>query len=135
MTTTREKLIDWLADLPDDTEIGIEDIYLVAIIGSKSQSFLVGDLTDESVQRNLEWFVGLRKQMMARAVEIHEAFAGIDTAEGVIVATLEGYICGVPELFTNDVNEAFTFKDRKQAEDFVAEFAEGLHNPQVLDYP
>ena len=30
MATTREKLIDWLADLPDETEIGIEDIYLVA---------------------------------------------------------------------------------------------------------
>lgn len=32
MATTREKLIDWLADLPDNTEIGIEDIYLVAMV-------------------------------------------------------------------------------------------------------
>jgi hypothetical protein len=135
MPTTREKLIDWLADLPDNTEIGIEDIYLVAIIGSKSQSFEVGDLSDESVQRNLEWFMGLRKEMMARMVEIHEEFAGVDTAEGVIVATLEGYISGVPEFFTKDVMEAFCFKDRKQAEDFIAEFADALHNPQVLDHP
>jgi hypothetical protein len=135
MPSTREKLIDWLADLPDDIEIGIEDIYLVAIIGTKTQDFEVGDLSDDSVQRNLEWFMGLRKEMMARMVEIHEAFAGMDTTGGVIIATLEGYISGVPEFFDNDVNEAFTFKDRKQAEDFIAEFADALHNPQVLDHP
>jgi hypothetical protein len=135
MATTREKLIDWLADLPDDTEVGIEDIYLVAMIDTKTQSFMVGDLSDESVQANIDWFIGLRKDMMARMVEIHEAFAGIDTTEGVIVATLEGYISGVPEFFTNDVNEAFTFKDRNQAEGFITEFADALHNPQVLDCP
>ena len=31
MATTREKLIDWLADLPDNTEIGIEDLELIVI--------------------------------------------------------------------------------------------------------
>ena len=70
MPTTREKLIDWLADLPDNTEIGIEDIYLVAMIGTKTQSFEVGDLSDESVQDHLKWFMGLRKEMMERMVEI-----------------------------------------------------------------
>jgi hypothetical protein len=121
--------------LPDNTEIGIEDIYLVAVTGTKTQDFMVGDLSDDSVQRNLEWFIGLRKEMTARMVEIHEEYAGQDTDEGVIVATLEGYICGVPEFFTHDVHEAFCFKDRKQAEDFVTEFADALHNPQVLDHP
>ena len=135
MATTREKLIDWLADLPDDTEIGIEDIYLVAMVGNRAQDFLVGDLSDESVQANIDWFSGLRKEMMGRMVEIHEAGAGIDTTEGVMIVTLEGYISGVPEFFTNDVYEAFTFKDRAQAEDFITEFADALHNPQVLDCP
>ena len=46
MASTREKLIDWLADLPDDTEIGIEDIYLVAMVGNRAQDFMVGDLSD-----------------------------------------------------------------------------------------
>ena len=48
MATTREKLIDWLADLPDNAEIGIEDIYLMAMVGSRAQSFMVGDLSDET---------------------------------------------------------------------------------------
>ena len=135
MATTREKLIDWLADLPDDTEIGIEDIYLVAMIGTTTQSFEVGDLSDESVQDHLEWFMGLRKEMMERMVEIHEEGAGLDTREGVMIVTLEGYISGVPEFFTNDVIEAFCFKDNTQANDFITAFADALHNPQVLDHP
>jgi hypothetical protein len=73
--------------------------------------------------------------MMERMVAIHKAGAGIGTTEGVMVVTFEGYIRGVPEFFTNDATEAFRFKDRKQAEDFIAEFADALHNPQVLDYP
>ena len=135
MASTREKLIDWLADLPDDTEIGIEDIYLVAMVGKRSQDFLVGDLSDESIDIDLATFMGRRRDMMERMVEIHKAGAGIGTTEGVMVVTFEGYVCGVPELFTNDVTEAFRFKDRKQAEDFITEFADALHNPQVLDYP
>ena len=70
-----------------------------------------------------------------RMVEIHKAGAGIGTTEGVMVVTFEGYIRGVPEFFTTDETEAFRFKDRKQAEDFITEFADALHNPQVLDHP
>ena len=79
--------------------------------------------------------MGLRKEMMERMVEIHEKGAGLDTSEGVMIVTLEGYISGVPEFFVKDVHEAFTFKDRAQAEDFINEFADALHNPQVLDHP
>ena len=113
MATTREKLIDWLADLPDNTEIGIEDIYLVAMIGNRAQDFLVGDLSDESIDIDLATFSGRRRDMMERMVEIHKAGAGIGTTEGVMVVTFEGYIRGVPEFFTNDATEAFRFKDRK----------------------
>ncbi|HEX7774419.1 MAG TPA: hypothetical protein VF435_18490, partial [Pyrinomonadaceae bacterium] len=63
MTTTREKLIDWLADLPDNTEIGIEDIYLRAMIGKRAQEFLVGELSDESIQIELTTFMGRREDM------------------------------------------------------------------------
>jgi hypothetical protein len=135
MATTREKLIDWLADLPDNTEIGIEDTYLVAMVGSRVQSFTVGNLSDESIDIDILAFIEQRRDMMERMVKIHKAGAGIGTTEGVMVVTFEGYIRGVPEFFTNDATEAFRFKDRKQAEDFITQFADALHNPQVLDYP
>jgi len=76
-----------------------------------------------------------RAAMMARLVQIHGDAAGEGTEEGAMIVTFEGYISGMPEFFTNDCNEAFRFKDRKQAEDFIAEFAHALPNPQVLDHP
>jgi hypothetical protein len=132
MATTRAKLIDWLADLPDNAEIGIEDIYLVAMVGSRAQSFLVGDLSDESIDIDLQTVIRRRREMKERMVEIHEPGVAIGATEGVMVVTFEGYVRGIPELFTNDVTEAFRFKDRKQAEDFITEFADELLNPQVL---
>jgi hypothetical protein len=44
-------------------------------------------------------------------------------------------LSGIPEFFSQDFHEAFVFKDRAQAESFVAEFADALQNPQVLDAP
>ena len=44
MATNREKLIDWLADLPDGTQIGIEDEDLIVIIDTKARLFTVGQL-------------------------------------------------------------------------------------------
>jgi hypothetical protein len=135
MASTREKLIDWLADLPDSTAIGIEDEDLVAIIDTKAHFFTVGALPDEAIQINLEAYIGIRKAMMARLLEIHDEGAGEGTDEGAMVVTFEGYICGVPEFFTNDATEAYRFKDRAQAESFLAEFLDALLNPQVLDHP
>ena len=149
MPATREKLMDWLADLPDNTEIGIEDIYLVAMAGPRAQSFQVGDLSAESIDLDVSTFIARRDDMMKRMIEIHDAGAGIETDEGTMIVTYEGYISGVAEFFTNDegyihagaefftndANEAFCFKDRRQAEDFITEFADALLNPQVLDYP
>jgi hypothetical protein len=76
-----------------------------------------------------------RAAMMARLQQIHDDAAGEETAEGAMIVTSEGYIFGIPEFFTNDCNEAFRFKNREQAESFVAEFADALLNPQVLDHP
>src|SRR5262245_55245025 len=121
MATTREKLIDWLADLPDNTEIGTEDIYLVAMVDQRAQQFLVGDLSDESIDLDRATFIAQYRDMMKRMLEIYESGAAIGTTEGVIVVTFEGYIRGAPEFFTNDATEAFRFKDRKQAEAFIKE--------------
>ena len=65
-----------------------------------------------------------RAAMMARLLQIHDDAAGEGTDEGAMIVTFEGYISGIPEFFTNDCHEAFRFKDREQAESFVAQFAE-----------
>ena len=135
MPSTREKLIDWLADLPDNTEIGIEDEDLIVIIDTKAHFFTVGQLPAEAIQTNLVAVIGTREAMVARLRQIHDDHEGQDTDEGVLVVTLEGYVCGVPNLFTTDAEEAFCFKDRAQADAFIAEFADELLNPQVLDHP
>jgi len=75
-----------------------------------------------------------RAAMMARLLQIHDDAAGEGTDEGVMIVTFEGYISGTPEFFTNDCQEAFRFRDKEQAESFVAEFADALLNPQVLDH-
>ena len=79
--------------------------------------------------------LGPRSAMMARLLQIHDDAAGEGTDEGAMIVTFEGYISGIPEFFTNDCHEAFRFKNREQAESFVAEFADALLNPQVLDHP
>ena len=75
-----------------------------------------------------------RAAMMARLLQIHDDAAGEGTEEGAMIVTFEGYISGIPEFFTNDCHEAFRFRDREQAESFVAEFGDALLNPQVLDH-
>jgi hypothetical protein len=135
MASTREKLIDWLADLPDNTHIGIEDEDLIVIIDTKAHFFTVGALPAEAIQTNLVAVIETREAMVARLRQIHDDNEGQDTDEGAMIVTFEGYICGVPNLFNNDANEAFCFKDIAQAQDFITEFADELLNPQVLDHP
>jgi hypothetical protein len=61
--------------------------------------------------------------------------AGGETETGIIIVSLQGYISGSPSLFSTDFNTAFIFKNREQAESFIKEFADELHNPQILDCP
>jgi hypothetical protein len=75
----------------------------------------------------------INQAMMERLRRIDAA--GGETETGVIIATFQGYISGVPSLFSRDFNTAFIFQNTDQAEAFVTEFADELHNPQVLDYP
>jgi hypothetical protein len=45
--------------------------------------------------------------------------------------TFQGYISGIPNLFSSDFDTAFVFKNKEQAEAFITEFADELHNPQI----
>ena len=135
MATTRERLIDWLADLPDNTEVGIEDQELIVVIDAKAHFFAVGELSAEAIQTNLLAVIGTREAMVTRLRRIDDDYEGQDTDDGAMIVTFEGYLRGVPNLFTTDANEAFCFKDKTQAQDFMTEFADALLNPQVLDHP
>src|ERR1044072_6361698 len=128
MSSTREKLIDWLADLPDNTEIGIEDEDLIVVIDAKAHFFTVGQLSHEAIQTKLVAVIGTREAMVERLRQIDDDHEGQDTDEGSMIVTFEGYVCGVPNLFTTDVEEAFCFKDRAQAEAFIADFSDALMN-------
>jgi hypothetical protein len=59
--------------------------------------------------------------------------AGGETESGVIIVTFQGYISGIPSLFSTDFNTAFIFKSKEQAETFIAEFLAELNNPQILN--
>jgi hypothetical protein len=59
--------------------------------------------------------------------------AGGETEIGVIIVTFQGYISGIRSMFSTDFNTAFIFKNTQQAEAFIAEFADELPNPQILD--
>jgi hypothetical protein len=60
---------------------------LVVIIDTKAHFFTVGALPDEAIQINLEAYIGIRKTIMARLVEIHDDGAGEGTDEGAMVVT------------------------------------------------
>jgi|SRR5215213_9528595 len=92
-------------------------------------------LPAEAIQTNLVAVIATREAMVARLRQIHDDHVGNDTDEGAMVVTFEGFICGIPNLFTTDAEEAFCFANRAQAEAFIAEFADELLNPQVLDHP
>src|ERR1051326_6028042 len=66
MSSTREKLIDWLADLPDNTEIGIEDEDLIVVVDATAHFFTVGQLSHEAIQSNLLAVIATREAMVER---------------------------------------------------------------------
>jgi hypothetical protein len=131
MPTTRPDLLNWLMDVPDDAEIGTDEegVTLLAIRGTNVHLLEVGHLP---YAKEL-YAEAINQALMERLRQIDAA--GGDTEEGVIIVTLQGYISGVPTLFSTDLNSAFMFKDTEQAEAFIREFAEELYHPQILNSP
>ena len=130
MPTTKHELLDWLLDVPEDAEIGTDGagLALLAILGTSVHLLEVGRIPNAD-----ELFAeAINQAMLERLRRIDSA--GGETKTGVIIVTFQGYISGVPNLFSTDFNTAFIFKNREQAEAFITEFAGELYNPQILDY-
>jgi len=131
MPTTKTQLLDWLMDVPDDAEIGTDEegVTLLAICGTNVHLL---EVSHPPYAKKL-YADAINQALMERLRRIDAA--GGDTAEGVIIVTLQGYISGVPDLFCTDFNAAFLFKDAEQAEALITEFAEELFHPQILNCP
>ena len=131
MPTTKHELLDWLMDIPEDAEIGTDGAgdALLAILGTNVRLLEIGHIPNAD-QLYAE---AINQALLERLRRIDTA--GGDTETGVIIVTFQGYISGVPTLFSTDFNTAFIFKDREQAEAFISEFTNELDNPQILDCP
>ena len=131
MPTTKHELLDWLMDVPEDAEIGTDGagLALLAILGANVHLLEVGRIPNAD-----ELYAEAINQAMLERLRRIDA-AGGETETGVIIVTFRGYISGIPTLFSTDFNTAFIFKNTEQAETFITEFADELHNPQILDCP
>jgi hypothetical protein len=118
-----------LIDVPEDAEIGTDGpgLALLAILGTNVHLLEVGRIPNAD-----ELYAEAINQAMLERLRRIDA-AGGETETGVIIVTYQGYISGIPTLFSTDFNTAFIFKNTDQAEAFVAEFSEELNNPQILN--
>jgi hypothetical protein len=131
MPTTKHELLDWLMDVPEEAEIGTdgEGLALLAILGTNVHLLEVGHIPNAEKL----YAEAINQAILERLRRIDAA--GGETETGVIIVTFQGYISGVPSLFSTDFNTAFIFKNTEQAESFITEFADELHTPQILDCP
>jgi len=130
MPTTKHELLDWLMDVPEDAEIGTDGagLALLAILGTNVHLLEIGHIPNAD-----EIYAEAINQAMLERLRRIDA-AGGETETGIIIVTFQGYISGIPRLFSTDFNTAFIFKNREQAEAFITEFADELYNPQIPDY-
>ena len=135
-TANKEILIDWLGEVPDDAEIGID----VGQFGQRDLvAFLEGGETDM-------WILALdaihvpaekadadaaRKTMMDRLRQ--QRTQSGEPEHGSIIVTIEGVVSGNPDLFSMNTDKAFTFRDRTEAKEFIDEFFNVLRHALILD--
>src|SRR5688500_18421839 len=108
MPTTKNELLDWLMDVPDDAEIGTDGdgLALLAILGTSVHLLEVGHIPNADEL----YAEAINQAMIERLRRIDEA--GGETETGVIMVTFLGYISGIPSLFSSDFNTAFIFKNK-----------------------
>jgi len=121
-------------DVSDEAEIGIEEgnfgqLALIAVHGDDVSLLEVGDVPYPAAKADTE---ASRERMRGRLRQMQAQAEGEETETGVIV-TLDGCISGNPNLFSANFDDAFTFKDREQAEAFVEEFPDVLRLVLILN--
>ena len=96
MPTTKHELLDWLMDVPEDAEIGTDGqgLALLAILGTNVHLLEVGHIPNADEL----YAEAINQAMMERLRRIDAA--GGETEIGVIIVTLQGYISGIPTLFS-----------------------------------
>jgi len=100
MPTTKHELLDWLMDVPEDAEIGTDGagLALLAILGTNVHLLEIGRIPNADEL----YTEAINQAMLERLRRIHAA--GGDTETGVIIVTFQGYISGIPTLFSTDFN-------------------------------
>ena len=126
---TKQLLTDWLTEVADDAEIGIDvgefgQLDLLAIRGND-----VWILALESISYPAEK-AETRERMMKRLIEIHSE--GGETEKGVVIVTNEGVVSGDPDLFSMSFDEAFTFRDRAQAQKFIKDSFDVIRHALII---
>src|ERR1700742_1910012 len=103
MPTTKHELLDWLMDVPEDAEIGTdgEGLALLAILGTNVHLLEVGHIPNADAL----YAEAINQAMLERLRRI-DAAGGETQTRGIIV-TFQGYISGVPTLFSTDFKSAF----------------------------
>jgi len=113
MPTTKHELLDWLMDVPEDAEIGTdgEGLALLAILGTNVHLLEIGHIPNADEL----YAEAINQAMMERLRRIDAA--GGETDTGVIIVTFQGYISGIPSLFSDDFlfgESRFAFQSRTE---------------------
>ena len=111
MPTTKHELLDWLMDVPEDAEIGTDGagLALLAIRGTNVHLLEIGRIPNAD-----ELYAEAINQAMLERLRRIDA-AGGETETAIIIVTFQGYISGIPTLFSTDFNTAFySTKNRRK---------------------
>jgi hypothetical protein len=129
-------VIDWLNEVSEDAEIGIDvgqfgQLTLVAFLEGGETDMWMLALGPSILPAEKASADASRETMTNRLGEIHTQ--GGEREHGVMIVTKEGVLSGEPNLFSMNFEDAFTFKDRAQADKFYDEFFNVLKNALILD--
>ena len=134
-TVSKEILIDWLGEVADYAEIGIDvgqfgQLDLVAFLEGGETDMWILALDAIHLPADKSLLDESRKQMMERLRQIHAD--GGETEKGVLIVTIDGVVSGDPDLFSMNVEKALTFQDTEHAKAFVDEFFDVIRHAVIL---
>lgn len=135
-TVNKEILIDWLGEVPEDAEIGIDvgqfgQLDLVAFLEGGETDMWILALDSIPLPADKAITEANRERMMDQLHEIGAQDSGRE--HGSIIVTMEGVVAGATNLFSKNFRDAVTFKDTEQAKAFIDEFFDVIRHAVILD--